>query len=215
MPVNLSEHSHKLPRQIFDNIFAFSPNRETLGGTSYLVKEKMGNILIDCPIWEQANQDFLLSHGGVSHLFITHRNGIGKKVREMQQLLNCQVVIQEQEAYLLPETRLTSFENECKFDSVGYALWTSGFSPGSSCFYYDNHGGVLFTGRHLLPNQKGEILPLQTPKTFHWPRQLKNVQRLISHFNSETLSYICPGANTGFLRGLGFVDHAYGKLCQN
>jgi hypothetical protein len=212
MEVKLSEHSSKLPRQIFDNIFAFSPSRETLGGTAYLIVETEGNILLDCPIWDQTTQDFLVNQGGVNSLFITHRNGIGKKVREMQTFLNCEVIIQEQEAYLLPEIAVTSFQEEFKFNTLDYGLWTSGFSPGSSCFYYHNHGGVLFTGRHLLPNQKGEILPLQTAKTFHWPRQLKNVQKLISRFNSNSLNYICPGANTGFLRGIGFVDHAYDKI---
>ncbi len=212
MPVNLSQHSSKLPRQIFDNIFAFSPNRETLGGTSYFISEKSGNILIDCPIWDPTTQDFLVSQGGVHWLFITHRNGIGKKVKEMQQFFNCKVVIQEQEAYLLPEITVTSFQEELPLDSHGFALWTPGFSPGSSCFYYNLFGGILFTGRHLLLNQNGEIRPLQTAKTFHWPRQLNSLKKLIARFNSESLTYICPGANTGFLRGVGYVNDAYNKL---
>jgi hypothetical protein len=35
---------------------------------------------------------------------------------------------------------------------------------------------------------------------------------LRDRFTSETLSYICPGANTGFLRGKGYVDRAYQRL---
>jgi glyoxylase-like metal-dependent hydrolase (beta-lactamase superfamily II) len=212
MPVNLSPSSSKLPRQILDHIFAFSPNRETLGGTAYLIIAESGNILIDCPIWDQTTQDFILSQGGVRWLFITHRNGIGKKVKQMQQFLDCEVLIQEQEAYLLPEFSVTSFQEEFNLNEQGFCLWTAGFSPGSSCFYYNLHGGILFTGRHLLPNQKGEILPLKTPKTFHWPRQLNSLKKLIDRFNPDTLNYICPGANTGFLRGVGFINDAYNKL---
>ena len=39
----------KLPRSVSETIFAFPPNRETLGGTAYLLLEPSGNILIDCP----------------------------------------------------------------------------------------------------------------------------------------------------------------------
>ena len=35
---------------------------------------------------------------------------------------------------------------------------------------------------------------------------------LIDRFNEKTLKYICPGANTGFLRGKGYIDRAYQKL---
>jgi hypothetical protein len=31
-------------------------------------------------------------------------------------------------------------------------------------------------------------------------------------FSATTLNYLCPGANTGFLRGKGFIDHAYQRL---
>ncbi len=214
MPTNSPQNHTKAPRQILENIFAFSPNRETLGATSYFIVGNRGNILIDCPAWDNNNQEFLLERGGVSWLFLTHRGGIGKKVKDIQQLLSCQVIIQEQEAYLLPEVEVNPFQLELTLSSNLQALWTPGFSPGSSCLYYNCLGGVLFTGRHLLPNQQGEIMPLRTAKTFHWPRQLRSVEKLVDRFNVDTLNYICPGANTGFLRGVGFVADAYRKLSQ-
>ena len=73
-------------------------------------------------------------------------------------------------------------------------------------------GGILFTGRHILPTRQGLATPLRVSKTFHWPRQLRHVQRLLTEFTPQTLSYICPGANIGFLRGKRFIDGAYDKL---
>lgn len=201
----------KPPRFVLDNIFAFPPNRDTLGGTSYFIVRNDGNILIDCPSLDEINQDFLRSHGGVKWFFITHRGAIGK-TSEILHNFDCEVLIQEQEAYLLPGLTVTTFTQELVLDHTTKLIWTPGHSPGSSCLYYNHMGGVLFSGRHLLPNLQGEPVPLRTAKTFHWPRQLKSLQALLEMFTPETLHYICPGANTGFLRGQRVIDQAYQRL---
>ena len=67
-------------------------------------------------------------------------------------------------------------------------------------------------GRHLLPNQQGDPVPLRISKTFHWPRQIDSVRQLCDRFSTETLQAICPGANTGFLRGERWIDRAYERL---
>lgn len=201
----------KSPRSVMPGIFAFAPNRDTLGATSYLIVNKSGNILLDCPAWNEVNQEFIQSQG-ISSLVITHRGGIGKNVLAMQQTLNCLVIIQEQEAYLLPEVEVTSFSDNRSLDDGLELIWTPGHSPGSSCLYGRQHGGILFTGRHLLPKSKTEIAPLRTAKTFHWWRQLNSIAKLRDRFNSETLPYIFPGANTGYLRGMGYIANAYEQL---
>lgn len=203
----------KLPRPVLDNIFAFPPNRDTLGGTAYLIVEKSGNILIDCPAWSEAHQQFLQYWGGVRWLFISHREGIGK-AGEVFRDLGCDILVQEQEAYLLPELRVTTFQQELALSPSSTAIWTPGHSPGSSCLYYSGLGGVLFSGRHLLPDLQGNPVPVRTSKTFHWLRQLKSVRALRDRFTPATCHYICPGGNTGFLRGRGAIEQAYQRLCQ-
>ena len=185
-----------------------------MGGTAYLIREAAGNILVDCPVWEADYLKFLQEQGGVRWLFLTHRGGIGPQVKQMQQTLNCEVLIQEQEAYLLPGIAVTPFQQEIRLSSLTQIFWTPGHSPGSACLYHDRYGGVLFSGRHLLPNQQGDPLPLRIAKTFHWPRQLRSVQHLRDRFTAETLAYLCPGANTGFLRGERALGQAYEKLAR-
>jgi glyoxylase-like metal-dependent hydrolase (beta-lactamase superfamily II) len=208
-------------------IFAFAPNRDTLGGTAYLIVEKplanwgnlenqdnrenQGNILIDCPIWNDANQEFLQQQG-VRWLFLTHRGAIGQ-VRAIQAALDCDIVIQAQEAYLLPGLKVTSFAQEFIFTPNSHAFWTAGHSPGSACLYH-RPSGILFSGRHLLPDRHGRPVPLRTAKTFHWPRQQRNVQRLLDQFTPETLKFICPGASIGMLRGEFAIAQAYEQLQQ-
>lgn len=201
----------KEPRAVLDAIFAFPPNRETLGGTAYFIVGKNANFLIDCPGWDDKTQQFLRSHGGVNSLLITHRGGIGK-VKEIQEFTGCQIVIQEQIAYLLPNLAVTPLARELTIAPDLTIIWTPGHCPGSACIYYSNNGGVLFTGRHLLPARAGEPIPLRVSKTFHWPRQLRSLKTLQERFTSDNLTYICPGANTGFLRGQGTIDRAGERL---
>ncbi|MFM7424257.1 MAG: MBL fold metallo-hydrolase [Elainella sp.] len=209
-PTSASLTSAKPPRPVFETIFAFSPNRDTLGGTAYLIEEEPGNILVDCPAWNPDHEAFLREKG-VRWLVLTHRGGMGR-VKEIQQALQCEVLVQEQEAYLLPGLPLTVFQHSFQLSPASEAFWTSGHSPGSACLYHRSYGGVLFTGRHLLPNTQGQPVPLRIAKTFHWPRQLQNIQQLRDRFTAATLSHICPGANTGFLRGQRSIDRAYDQL---
>ncbi len=210
LPIPATRPPKKPPQFVLDNIYAFSPNRDTLGGTAYLIVEKEGNILLDCPAVDEVTCEFLTSQGGVKTLFITHRGAIGK-ARELQNIFNCDVLIQEQEAYLLPKVKVTTFRTDITLN-YGRAIWTPGHSPGSSCLYYPSNGGILFTGRHLLPNQQGEPVPLRTSKTFQWHWQINSLQLLKESFTPETLSYICPGANIGFLRGKKAIANAYEQL---
>lgn len=205
--------SGKLPRAVFEGVFAFPPNRNTMGGTAYLIVEPEGNILVDCPAWDETNLSFLKEQGGVRWLFLTHRTAHAQ-VREWNHALQCEILIQEQEAYLLPGIAVTAFAGDFQLSSTSRALWTPGYSPGSACFYYALQGGLLFTGRHLLPNQAGDPVPLRVSKTFHWLRQLRSLKRLQQEFAPETLQWICPGANTGFLRGKRAIDQAYARLSQ-
>ncbi len=195
----------KQPTEILSGIFAFSPNRDTLGGTAYLILTSGGNILIDSPAWNDVNRQFVLDRGGANWLAITHRGNIGKTTAIVTEL-GCEVIVQEQEAYLLPELKITTFQHKFNINDSIHAIWTPGHSPGSSCFYFGDNGGVLFTGRHLLPNQSGAPVPLRTSKTFHWPRQLRSVAAIWQQFPSQQpLASICPGANAGLLRGKGSI----------
>ncbi|MBL1208635.1 MAG: MBL fold metallo-hydrolase [Geminocystis sp. GBBB08] len=200
---------------MLENIFAFSPNRDTLGGTSYLLIHPEGNILIDCPSWHEFNREFCFENGGVKYLFLTNRDGISKDITQIKKDLHCDLIIQEQEAYLLPNQNPITFLKEDQIYDDCQLIWTSGYSPASSCLYFSGNNGVLFSGRHLLPIGNNQVTALKMKKTFHYPRQLRNVKLLCHRFSENNLNYICPGANTGYLRGKGFIDNAYAQIKRN
>jgi glyoxylase-like metal-dependent hydrolase (beta-lactamase superfamily II) len=207
----------KQPRPILEGIFAFAPNRATLGGTAYFIVEKdqkgdPANLLIDAPANDPESLNFIEAWGGVQSWVVTHRGAVGA-AKALQAALACDVLIQEQEAYLLPDIpQVIGFSDRYPLSSDTEVIWTPGHSPGSACVYVARHGGVLFSGRHLLPDRHGHLQPLRFSKTFHWPRQLQSVEKLQAQFSAETLAYVCPGANTGFLRGQQVIKDAYGQL---
>jgi len=185
-------------------VYGFAPNRETLGGTAYLIVEKDGNTLIDAPLWGKPTAAWLAQQGGLKRLILTHRGAIAH-VREFQRTFECDVIIHAQEAYLLPNLSVTTVTDYCALTPTLEILWTPGHSPGSCCVYWREQGGVLFTGRHLLPSPSGNLLPLKTAKTFHWPRQVQSLKALQAFCAQRPLAYLCPGANLGFLRGAGVI----------
>jgi glyoxylase-like metal-dependent hydrolase (beta-lactamase superfamily II) len=207
----------KKPHLVLQNVFAFAPNRDTLGGTSYLIVNKSDgalpqnirsqNILIDAPAWNDTNQNFIAQQGGVHWAIVTHRGGLGQMATIAKELA-CEVIIQEQEAYLLPDTPTTTYHQTHQIilaaaEKPLQVIWTPGHSPGSACIYYED---IMFTGRHLLPDRQMNPQPLQTAKTFHWPRQLRSVKRLKELF--PQVKFLLPGASSGMLRGQGFIDMA-------
>ncbi|GAB4344691.1 MAG: MBL fold metallo-hydrolase [Cyanophyceae cyanobacterium] len=208
----------KQPQAAFESVFAFPPNRDTLGGTAYLIVENdragAGNVLIDSPPWNEETQSFLERHGGIRAWVLTHRGAIAplKTVREIVEATGCQPTIQEQEAYLLADVPRHTFQHEQILGDRVRVIWTPGHSPGSSCVYFRDRGGILFSGRHLLPTPQGHIGPAHTANTFHWWRQLRSIAHLRQTLGEDSLAYICPGARVGFLRGRHWVDRAWERL---
>jgi len=202
----------KAPRLILPNLYRFAPNRETLGGVAYLLCHPLGNVLVDCPFWDQVTQDFLRGQGGVKWLFLTQRDAISKAIASLVEEFNTFVIVQEQESYLLPRLKVQTFADNFTFAEGKQLIWTPGYSPGTACLYDPSQEGILFTGRHLLPNQQGQLQPLRTAKTFHWPRQLKSVTKLKRFCRHRALTYICPGAHTGFLRARDWLTPAHPAL---
>lgn len=202
----------KLPRQILPNLYRFAPNRETLGGTAYLLITPEGNVLIDCPVWNEEIQEWLGNRGPVRWLCLTHRDGHSPKLKAIQESLGCQVIVQEQEAYLVPPLPTCRFRDQLNISPSLTAVWTTGHSPGSACYYWAENGGVLFTGRHLLPDGEGHMTRLRQPKTFHWPRQQASVRKIYDYLQELPLRAVCPGGNIGYLRGKDWLEYPRNTL---
>jgi glyoxylase-like metal-dependent hydrolase (beta-lactamase superfamily II) len=188
-------------RQVRQGLWLFAPNRDTQGGSSWLLEGAQGDLLIDCPAWTQANLDLLRSRGAGT-IVLTSREGHGR-TRRFQQALDWPVLVQEQEAYLLPGVqRLHTFGQDHQLTAAVRLLWTPGPTPGSCVLHHSGAGwDGLFCGRLLQPLAPGVLAPLRQPRTFHWRRQLASLERLRQWLPAGSPAWIACGGGLGALRG--------------
>jgi len=188
-------------------LWLFAPSRDSQGGSSWLLATAEGDLLIDCPGFTQANLDFLGGRGGEGTLVLTSREGHGR-CRRLQEATGWRVLVQEQEAYLLPTVpQLQVFAAEHLLTAGIRLLWTPGPSPGACVVHAAGPwGDLLFCGRLLLAVAPASLAPLRTSRTFHWSRQLASIERLKSWLPVGSPAQIACGGGLGALRGQVLVN---------
>ena len=190
------------PQQLRDDLWLFPPNRDCQGGSSWWLAAEPEPVLIDCPPLTEATLTALgeLAGDRTPRILLTSREGHGR-LRRLQERFGWPVVVQEQEAYLLPNVApLNTFAEEHSTSSGLRLLWTPGPTPGS-CVVHAPSADLLFCGRLLTPLGPGQLGPMRHGRTFHWPRQLASLERLRGWLPPEASPVLASGAGLGALRG--------------
>ena len=190
------------PQQLRPDLWLFPPNKDCQGGSSWWLEADPEPVLIDCPPLTQASITALQELAGSRspRILLTSREGHGR-LRRVQERLGWPVLVQEQEAYLLPNVSpLDTFAADHATISGLQMLWTPGPTPGS-CVIYATSAELLFCGRLLTPLAPGRLGPLRHGRTFHWPRQLASLERLRAWLPPEARPALASGAGLGALRG--------------
>ena len=195
------------PQEVRPGLWLFPPNPEAHGGSAWLWETRAGSVLIDCPAHTEANLALLRERArrGPGWIVLLGRDGHGR-CRRLQESLGWPVLVQEQEAYLLPGVApLLSFGAEHQLLEGLHLLWTPGPSPGAAVLH--GRGGVagpvdgLFCGRLLVPVAPRRLAPVPSPRGFHWPRQRRSVVALARGLPPGSPSWIASGAGLGALAG--------------
>ena len=195
------------PQVVRDDLWLFAPNRDSAGGSAWWLEQALPDgsrgLLIDAPGLTQANLAFLQERGP-GWIVLTGREGHGR-TRPLQEALGWPVLVQEQEAYLLPGLqRLHTFAAEHALSPQARLLWTPGPTPGA-CVLLAGGGdpptALLFCGRLLSPLAPGRAGPLRTTRSFHWGRWLRSLERLRAWLPADAPGWLASGAGLGALRG--------------
>lgn len=172
-----------------------------------MLETSAGDVLIDCPPDSPESLRFLAERARHTRgwIVLLGREGHGH-CRRVQEPLGWPVLVQEQEAYLLPGVaELVAFGTEHRLLEGLDLLWTPGPSPGAAVLHA--RGGVagpldgLFCGRLLVPMAPGQLAPLPSPRGFHLPRQQRSVVALCHWLPPGSPQWIATGAGLGALRG--------------
>lgn len=193
------------PQPVRPGLWLFAPNRDTQGGSAWLYEAADLDVLVDVPALGEATLTWLRERAQrrPGWIVLTGRHGHGR-CRALQAEVGWPVLVQEQEAYLLPSIAdLRRFGAAHTLAPGLELLWTPGPSPGS-CVLHATGGSAgdgLFCGRLLVPLGPGQLGPLRRPGTFHWPRQLRSLERLRQWLPAGSPDWIATGAGLGALRG--------------
>lgn len=205
------EREGRPPRQVSPGLWLFPPNPEAHGGSSWLLETSAGAVLIDCPPDTEASLRALQERASRSPgwIVLLGRDGHGH-CRRLRESLGWPVLVQEQEAYLLPGMEgLIPFGAEHQLLEGLRLLWTPGPSPGAAVLHAC--GGVagavdgLFCGRLLVPVGPQQLAPVPSPRGFHGPRQRRSVAAMIEWLPPGSPAWIATGAGLGALRGEALV----------
>lgn len=188
------------PQPVLDGLWAFAPNRDCQGGTAWWLEHAGGALLVDCPAYTAANLAFLRGRPA-GMLLLTSREGHGR-TRRFQEALGWPVLVQEQEAYLLPGVQqLQTFGEELDLAPGLRLLWTPGPTPGACVLHASGEPDVLFCGRLLSPTGPGAAAPLATARSFHWGRWQRSLKTLKAWLPQGSPGWIASGAGLGALAG--------------
>ena len=206
------------PQPVRPGLWLFAPNRDSQGGSAWLYEAADLDVLVDVPALTSANLHWLRHRSSQRRgwIVLSGRDSHGR-CRALQTELGWPVLVQEQEAYLLPSVAdLTRFGAEHCLAPGLDLLWTPGPSPG--CCVLHARGGAagdgLFCGRLLVPLAPGRLGPLRRPGSFHWPRQLQSIERLRQWLPSGSPDWIASAAGLGALRGEKLVFDGAAHLAE-
>ena len=189
---------------MLEGLWAFGPNRDCQGGTAWWLEHREGCFLVDCPAYTAANLAFLQERPA-GRLLLTSREGHGR-ARRFQEALGWPVLVQEQEAYLLPGVQqLQTFADELVLSAGLRLLWTPGPTPGACVLHAQGEADVLFCGRLLSPTAPGAAAPLRTARSFHWGRWQHSLQALKAWLPQGSPRWIASGAGLGALGGAKLI----------
>ena len=206
--LNSSADSGNCPQQLKDGIWVFPPNNSCHGTRSWWLGCQPEPVLIDCPPVNEATIELLktFSSGREARIILTSREAHGA-VSELQAELGWPILVQEQEAYLLPGINdLGTFAEEHITVSGLRLLWTPAPTPGSCVVYAPAPWNVLFCGRLLIPVKLNRLAAFRTRRTFHWSRQQKSLEKLCEWLPREPRPLLASGAGIQSVGGGLLVD---------
>jgi glyoxylase-like metal-dependent hydrolase (beta-lactamase superfamily II)/ferredoxin len=157
---------------------------DSYGASSWLVVRPEGNLLVDSPRAAGPLLKRLDALGGVSTLFLTHRDDVADHAK-LRARYGCARVIHERDAQFDVE-RLLSGDEPTPLAPDLLAVPVPGHTRGSAALLW---GEILFTGDHLWGDGAGALSASRSVCWWSWPAQIRSMERL----RELSFSWVLPG----------------------
>ena len=161
---------------------------KSFGGNSYFVKHADGNWLVDSPKFQRTLVKRLEELGGVSRIFLTHRDDVADAERFARHF-QAQRIIDRRELSSQPGSEIVLEGDEpTRLAPDFLAIPTPGHTEGHCCLLFADR--FLFTGDHLSWSRDRERLRAsRTHCWYSWAVQKISMSRLADY----SFEWILPG----------------------
>jgi len=178
------------PTPVTGNIFFCGFTAESsFGAWSYLiVRPDGGNILIDSPRYVPPLARGIDSLGGISTIFLTHRDDIADHARYREKFGAIRVMHSADGAVRLGIERTIDGENPVALDDELMMIPVPGHTRGSVVLLYKER--FLFTGDHLAWSpRRNTLTAFRDACWYSWSRQIESMERLLDY----RFEWVLPG----------------------
>jgi glyoxylase-like metal-dependent hydrolase (beta-lactamase superfamily II)/ferredoxin len=167
---------------------------DSYGASSYFIRREAGNVLIDSPRAARPLLARLAELGGVSLMFLSHRDDVADHALFAQRFA-CRRVLHAADAS--GDTRdveqLWEGRQPMRLADDLLLIPVPGHTPGSAALLYQDK--YLFTGDHVWGTDDGTGLAASRSVCWHsWPEQVASLERLLDC----SFEWVLPGHGPRF-----------------
>ena len=161
---------------------------KSYGGNSYFIQHPGGSWLIDSPKFVMPLVKQLEALGGISHIFLTHRDDVADAERFAEHF-KCRRVIHRDELSSQPGADVVLDGTGPWELAPGFlAIHTPGHTEGHCVLLFQDH--FLFTGDHLDWDRDRQHLAASEGYCWYsWPQQAESMRRLAEY----RFEWVLPG----------------------
>jgi glyoxylase-like metal-dependent hydrolase (beta-lactamase superfamily II)/ferredoxin len=180
------------PELISENVsFCGFTSESSFGAWSYLIERPAAegaNVLVDSPRFAAPLVEALEARGGVSKLFLTHRDDVADHAMFAERFGSRRYLHAEDGGFRLGVEESWSGEAPLRIDQDLLAIPTPGHTKGHAVLLYRNK--YLFTGDHLAwsPNRK-TLTAFRGACWYSWKEQIRSMEKLLEY----SFEWVLPG----------------------
>ena len=178
------EAARRLPVELAPNVYRCGYSSEdSYGAQSYFLQREDGNVLVDSPRAAAPLVKRLADLGGVSKLFLTHRDDVADHAA-FRKRFGCERIIHQADDTIGAEVLLGDEPREIGKGLL--AIPVPGHTRGSCVLLVDNVW--LFTGDHLWGSE-GRLEMGRNVCWYSWPEQKSSLRKLMEY----RFEHVLPG----------------------
>lgn len=180
------------PQLIDENIYFCGFTAEaSFGAWSYLIlrpADKGGNILVDSPRYASQLVRKIEAAGGVSKIFLTHRDDVADHARFAEKFRAKRIMHERDGAARYGVEQIIEGEGAVKLDDELTIIPVPGHTRGHMVLLYRDR--YLFTGDHLAWSPVRETLTaFRNACWYSWTEQIRSMEKLLAY----SFEWVLPG----------------------